>query len=126
MIAATGAARSSDLRVTPRPAGRASRRRQRGYRCPISLSRIEPEPGILYRADDVEVVVVGLRASLFHPADVHVLDDVACFRIDGNRAARALVVFPARKDIHGLVTIEDAFGLLHEVKNSVHSIPPSG
>src|ERR1700704_2920750 len=65
-------------------------------------------PGIFHGLDRFAVHLdVGEHAAdLAHLADVLVLDDVARFRVDRDRAARAVRVLPGLQDRHGLVGIE--------------------
>src|ERR671939_702056 len=85
---------------------------------PTSLLRLA---GVLHRLKGLELDIVELAIDLLHLADVDVLHDVARFRIDRDRAARA---FPLHA-LHGLdqlVAVGVAAGLLQRLIDQVNAV----
>src|SRR5947208_3781899 len=77
--------------------------------------------GILHRLEGREFDVVEFAVDLLDLADVDILHDVAGFRIDRDRAARA---FPLRP-LHGLdqrIAVGLAAGLLQRLVDQMNSV----
>src|SRR5437763_1846502 len=69
-------------------------------------------PRILHVRNRVEFDVGELAVHHLAAADINVLDDVARRRVDRDRAARARIGLPIRQDLHRLIAVELAAGLL--------------
>src|SRR6185312_4594005 len=70
-------------------------RARQPYRLRLFLLGIEFFPRILDLRDGCEFDIREMAADALDTADIDVLDDVAGLRIDGDRPARAVGVFPA-------------------------------
>src|SRR5437879_5774374 len=107
-----------DARVKPGHDGERAELRRRTTRKPVSLLGLA---GILNRLEGREFDVVEFAVDLLDLADVDVLDDVAGFRIDRDRAARA---FP----LHALhrpdqrIAIGLAAGLLQRLVDQADAV----
>src|SRR3954471_22932774 len=80
-------------------------------------------PRILDRGDGLELHVGEMTTDLAYLAHVLVLHDVARFRIDGDRPARAVRILPALPDRHRLVRVHLALLLDHGVEDGLHRVP---
>src|SRR3984957_15201139 len=72
-----------------------------------SLHLIELFPWVLDHRDRFNLGIAELTIHLVDPAEILILHDVARFRIDHDRSARA-VIFPAFQQLHRLVRVDIA------------------
>src|SRR6267378_544847 len=84
-------------------------------------------PGILHRGSDrLELDVGELAADLLHLAQVFVLDDVACLRIDRDRSPRAVRALVVLEHLHRLVGVELAVLRLDRLEDHGDAVPGAG
>src|SRR6266851_3734355 len=87
------------------------------------LGRVELLPRILDLVDGLELDIGEVIALLLDAADVDVLHHVARLRVDHDGPARAVRVLPPREDLHRLVAIRFALGLLDDREDRGHAVP---
>src|SRR5690348_1210737 len=112
---------------TPRPMKPAfmlsPRRARQPYRPRLFLLGVELFPRILDLRNGCEFDIREVTADAFDAADIDILDDVAGLRIDRDRPARAVGIFPGLENGHRLIDVEFALGLLDHGIGRSHRVP---
>src|SRR5690348_9011186 len=80
-------------------------------------------PRILDHREGFEFDVGELAVDLLDPADIDILNDVAGQRIDHERSTWAVGGLVVLEDLHRLIAVELAVGLLDEVIDHRHAVP---
>src|SRR5688500_19045932 len=84
---------------------------------------IELFPGILHCRDRRELRVLEAAVDLLNPADVDVVNHVACSGIDTHRTARAVRVAPVGEDLAAAREVQVAVLLAHHIDDRRHAVP---
>src|SRR5258708_1129806 len=90
---------------------------------PILLGRVALLPRTLALLHRLQLHIGEVVALLLDAADVDVLHHVARLRIDHDGPARAVRVLPPREDLHRLVAVRFALGLLDDGEYRGHAVP---